>query len=316
MPASPKGLGRGLEALFAESSQQEGNKAEVQLQILHVDSLQPNPDQPRKTITEESLQELAQSIKAQGLLQPILASSQTRESKYQIIAGERRWRACRLAGMTQVPVILSSLDSTQALLLGLIENLQREDLNPMEEAQAISHLQYSLELTQAEVAHRLGKSRSAVANTLRLLQLEPEIQEALQNREVTTGQARSLLAVQDPSLRLALFTAVKHHDLSVRELEKAAAHCREHGCLPGHLKSVSSPKAGPKKTDPEFKSYKKHLQQEFSHLYPARVNIQGAWDQGQISFKYTSQQELRQLLRKLGLPEELVSRETNERRDL
>ncbi|MFO8033035.1 MAG: ParB/RepB/Spo0J family partition protein [Desulfohalobiaceae bacterium] len=313
MPASPKGLGRGLEALFAESSQPEGSKAEVQLQFLHVDSLQPNPDQPRKTIPEESLQELAQSIKAQGLLQPILACSQPKDSKYQIIAGERRWRACRLAGLTQVPVILSSLDSAQALLLGLIENLQREDLNPMEEAQAVSHLQHTLGLSQTELAQRLGKSRSVVANTLRLLHLEPEIQEALQNREISTGQARALLGVQDSSLRLALFTAAMQHALSVRELEKAAAHCRNQGCLPQNLASGSGPRTGKAKPepDPEFKHYKRKLQREFSSLYPARVNIQGAREKGQIAFKYSSQQELRELLRKLGLPEELVSRETS-----
>lgn len=313
MPASPKGLGRGLEALFAESSQQESSKADVQLQFLHLDSLQPNPDQPRKTIPEESLQELAQSIKAQGLLQPILACDQPQDSKYQIIAGERRWRACRLAGLNQVPVILSSLDSAQALLLGLIENLQREDLNPMEEAQAINHLQHTLGLSQTELAQKLGRSRSAVANILRLLYLEPQIQEALQNHVISTGQARALLAVQDSSLRLELLAAAIQQELSVRELEKAAAYCRDNACLPPNLRSEPSPKTGQKqsKPDPDFKQYKKRLQQEFSTLYPARVNIQGARDKGQISFKYSSQQELKELLRKLGLPEELVSRETS-----
>ncbi len=313
MAATPKGLGRGLEALFAESSPKQGDsKAQVELQYLHVDSLYPNPEQPRKHISEASLQELAQSIKNQGLLQPILASGQPRESMYQIIAGERRWRASKLAGLNQVPVILSSLDSAQSLLWGLIENLQREDLNPIEEAQAISHLQHSLGLSQTELAQRLGKSRSAIANSVRLLRLDPEIQEQLQKQALSTGQARTLLTVQDASLRLALFAAALEQDISVRELEKAAVYCNQHGCLPPHLNFNSRPASRNAALDPELKSFRQRLQQQFSSLYPARVNISGAPDKGQIAFKYSSRQELSELLRKLGLPEEIVSRETSQ----
>ncbi len=311
MSASAKGLGKGLEALFSQSSTTNGQKEALEFQNLHVDSLQPNPDQPRKTLSEESLQELAQSIKHQGLLQPILACRAANGSKYQIVAGERRWRAAKIAGLSQVPVILANLDPSQSMLLGLIENLQREDLNAMEAALAMSQLQNSLQLSQAQLAEKLGKSRSAVANTLRLLHLEEEIQTAIKSGEFSPGQARALLAVEDIKLRLKLFHISLQHELSAREIEKAAAFCKQHGHLPQDLsEKENKPGSAASSKNPEFLKYKKELQKQFHQLYPTRVRISGAEDKGRITFQYTSQQELQELLRLLGMPEELVSRET------
>ncbi len=315
MGTTPRGLGKGLEALFAQSGAYDSQQDKLQLQILHIDSLQPNPSQPRKTFSQESLQELAQSITHQGLLQPILACSQPGNALYQIVAGERRWRACKLAGLQQVPVIVADLDPGQSMLLGLIENLQREDLNAIEAAQAMSLVQTSLGLSQAELAQKLGISRPAVANTLRLLQLDTDIQEAVRQGNFSPGQARALLSVQDKELRLELFQISLQRQLSARNIEQAASYCKHKGHLPAEL-SVQDKHTVQHRVaeqDPGFEQYKNILQKTFSQLYPTRVRINGAMHRGRISFQYTSRQELADLLQVLGMPEELISRETNSR---
>lgn len=315
MGTAPKGLGKGLEALFAQSGAYEGHQDKLQLQMLHIDSLQPNPSQPRKTFAQESLQELAQSITNQGLLQPILACRQPGDALYRIVAGERRWRACKLADLQQIPVIVADLDPGQSMLLGLIENLQREDLNAIEAAQAMGLVQTSLGLSQAELAQKLGKSRPAVANTLRLLQLDTEIQEAVRQGDFSPGQARALLAVQDKEQRLELFQISLQRQLSARKIEQAAAFCKHKGHLPEELAVQENEAVQTKlaEQDPGFEQYKKMLQKTFSKMYPARVRINGAMHKGRISFQYTSRQELADLLQVLGMPEELISRETNSR---
>ena len=206
------GLGRGLDSLFNANSE-ETLSTEVMLS-----QIEPNRGQPRKDFDEQALNELADSIKEHGLLQPILVRSKP-SGGYEIIAGERRWRACRIAGLRTVPVVIKEMDEKEAAEVALIENLQREDLNPVEEAMGYRSLMVSYGLTQEQVAERMGKSRSAVANALRLLDLTPSETEALKAGKLSAGHARALLGAEKGSdlrsdmLRVALAGA------SVRELE-------------------------------------------------------------------------------------------------
>ena len=206
------GLGRGLDSLFNANSE-ETLSTEVMLS-----QIEPNRDQPRKDFDEQALNELAESIREHGLLQPILVRSKP-SGGYEIIAGERRWRASRIAGLRTVPVVIKEMDEKEAAEVALIENLQREDLNPVEEAMGYRSLMVSYGLTQEQVAERMGKSRSAVANALRLLDLTPSETEALKAGKISAGHARALLGAEKGShlrsdmLRVALAGA------SVRELE-------------------------------------------------------------------------------------------------
>ena len=178
MAAKKGGLGRGLDALFADNSIEEiASTSAVKLKIMDIE---PNRDQPRKIFDEDALAELADSIAKHGVIQPLLVRPMP-DGSYQLVAGERRWRASRMAGLTEVPVVIKELSDDEAMALALIENLQREDLNPLEEAQAIQSLRERLPYSQEELAQRLGKSRSAVANSLRLLQLPRPMQDALKD---------------------------------------------------------------------------------------------------------------------------------------
>jgi ParB family chromosome partitioning protein len=209
--------------------------------MLAVTQLQPGRYQPRTQMDSESLQELADSIRAQGLMQPILA----RETggAYEIIAGERRWRAAQRAGLRTVPaVIRERLDSAGQLELALVENLQRRDLTPLEEARAFEHLRLSLGLTQAEIAERVAMDRSTVANALRLLKLPPAVQAAVDAGELSAGHARTLLALEDDAERCAWAERVIATGLSVRELERAVAAAREAATEPGRRPAARPPR--------------------------------------------------------------------------
>ncbi len=206
------GLGRGLDSLFNANSE-ETLSAEVMLS-----QIEPNRDQPRKDFDEQALSELADSIKEHGLLQPILVRSKA-AGGYEIIAGERRWRACRMAGLRTVPVVIKEMDEREAAEVALIENLQREDLNPVEEALGYRSLMVSYGLTQEQVAERMGKSRSAVANTLRLLDLTPGETEALKAGKISAGHARAMLGAEKGSELRAAMLRIALAGASVRELE-------------------------------------------------------------------------------------------------
>jgi ParB family transcriptional regulator, chromosome partitioning protein len=212
-----RGLGRGLSALIATKGAEEGVRS------LPVAQIEPNRLQPRSRFDEAGLEELAASIKAQGLIQPIIVS-QTKKGTYTIVAGERRWRAAPRAGLVDVPVVVRELrDEREHLELALVENIQRADLNPVEEAEAFHSLQESFGLTQEEIATRVGKGRSAVANTLRLLRLPEEILEALRAGELTEGQARPLLAIEDEAAQLRLARRAIAEGLTARRMEELAA---------------------------------------------------------------------------------------------
>lgn len=220
MAAKKGGLGKGLDILFDENAGEE--KGVVTLRLTEIE---PNRNQPRANFDEQALAELADSIQKHGLIQPIVVRP-TSSGAYQIVAGERRWRACRMAGLAEVPVVIKELDDQKYFEIALIENLQREDLNAVEEAQGYKTLVDTYGLTQEQVAESVGKSRSAVTNALRLLNLDEESLEALKNGEISAGHARALLAVDDLSVRDGMLAAAKD-GASVRELEAIAKGKKE-----------------------------------------------------------------------------------------
>jgi ParB family chromosome partitioning protein len=210
------GLGSGLDFLYDE------NATDVQIKkTLRTSELEPNRDQPRKEFSEEAIQALADSIQQYGMIQPILV--RPLGLNYQIVAGERRWRAARMLGLDEVPVVIRELSDEETMAIALIENLQRENLNPMEEANGYAQLMESCGMTQDEVAKRVGKSRSAVANALRLLKLPDSMQEMVEKRELSAGHARALLSIQDEKLRKETAVKAAQGTLTVRAVEKIAA---------------------------------------------------------------------------------------------
>lgn len=215
MAAKKGGLGRGLEALFDENATENTGVVTIRLS-----EIEPNRNQPRTNFDEQALSELAESIEKHGLIQPIVVRP-TAGGVYQIVAGERRWRACRMAGLNEVPVIIKELDDRKYFEIALIENLQREDLNAVEEAQGYRTLIDAYNLTQEQVAESVGKSRSAVTNALRLLSLDAASFEALKNGEITAGHARAILAADSDELAAEMLIAAKD-GASVRELESMA----------------------------------------------------------------------------------------------
>ena len=215
MAAKKGGLGRGLDSLFEETVRDVGSDG---VSTLPLRDIEPDKDQPRKDFDEESLSQLAKSIEQHGLIQPIAVRA-TPSGGYTIIAGERRWRAARLAGLSEVPVIIRDVTEAEAMELALIENLQREDLDPIEEAFGYRQLMDRCGLTQAEAAEKLGKSRSAVANSLRLLALPKEVLELIKVGALQSGHAKVILGLENDALRLKAAQMVVEHGLNVRQTE-------------------------------------------------------------------------------------------------
>lgn len=217
MAAKKGGLGRGLDALFADNSIEEiASTSAVKLKIMDIE---PNRDQPRKIFDEDALAELADSIAKHGVIQPLLVRPMP-DGSYQLVAGERRWRASRMAGLTEVPVVIKELSDDEAMALALIENLQREDLNAIEEAQGIKALMDTLSLTQDEAADRVGKSRPAVANALRLLKLPGSVIALVSDGKLSPGHARALLGFKDEQDIIETADLIIEKGLTVRDVEK------------------------------------------------------------------------------------------------
>lgn len=215
-----RGLGKGLDALIPAGDKKITKKENTKgaETVVKITKVEPNRSQPRKNFDEDALQELADSIKQFGLLQPILV--QDKGEYYEIIAGERRWRAAKLAGLKEVPVIIRNYSSQEIVEISLIENIQREDLNPIEEAQAYKRLLTEFNLKQDEVAERVSKSRTAVTNSMRLLKLCDGVQQMIIDDMLSTGHARALIPIEDPELQLQLAQRIFDEKLSVREVEK------------------------------------------------------------------------------------------------
>jgi ParB family transcriptional regulator, chromosome partitioning protein len=279
--AKLKGLGRGLDALLSGG----GEKADDALTELAVGLLKPGRFQPRTRMDPQSIAELADSIKAQGLIQPILVRP-VENGKYEIIAGERRWRASQLAGLTQVPVVVRTVADKAALSMALIENIQREDLNPLEEATGIQRLVDEFEMTHETAAHAVGRSRSAVTNLLRLLNLSKAVQDLLMQGKLEMGHARALLAVSG-SRQAELAHQIISGGLSVREAEQ----------LVGQVEATSrkTPRKQPRK-DRDLQA----LEEELSEILGTTVSVKTArGGRGKLTIDYASLDQLDNVLQKL-----------------
>lgn len=281
MAVKKGGLGRGLDALFNDNS--EKNEGAVSVRI---NDIEPNRDQPRRDFDEQSLSELADSIALHGLLQPIAVRPNS-DGNYTIIAGERRWRASRMAGLDKVPVIIKEVDEKELKELALIENLQREDLNAVEEALGFKSLMDTYNLTQEQVSERLGKSRSAVANTLRLLSLNDKELEALRSGTISAGHARALLGCDDEETREKMLSLALG-GASVRELEKMSAA----------VKKWSGKKVSAKKEKSTFHSEVEILLKNELHR---KVTVtEGKNGAGTLTLEFFSDDELKEFARKLA----------------
>lgn len=299
MSKTQRGLGRGLDALFRGQQESEGGGA---VQMLSIAEVQPNPEQPRQIFSEEALAELAESIRNQGVLQPILVRpiNADGEARYEIVAGERRWRASQLAGQRTIPVLVREMSSEQALAIALIENLQREDLNPMEEASGFKELRDRFGLSQEEISSRVGKSRSAVANTLRLFNLPAEIQEDLHSGRMTQGHARPLLAVESPQALMQLRQWILDLDPSVRQVEGWVTIWKQDGRLP---ESNPAPASAPAARRPAAAPEEEQLamQEALARALGLPVRISGSLRKGRVSISFGSPEELTALAGRLGL---------------
>ncbi len=278
------GLGRGLSALLP----QEEASGERGRGILYVplDAIRPNPRQPRQHMTPEALEELAASIREHGVLQPLLVTRGERPGTYILVAGERRWRAARAAGLERVPVLVRELTERERLELALVENVQRADLNPLEEAEAYRQLHEEFGLSHAEIARRVGKSRVAVTNTLRLLKLSAEVKAALLAGEIQEGHARALLALPGEEQARAL-EEIRRRGLTVRQTEDLVRQ---------RLARPASPRRPAERPqDPHLRDAARRLERRFG----TRVDIQGRRDRGRIVLHYFSEEELQSLLERL-----------------
>lgn len=301
MAQAQKGLGRGLEALLGGYQEEETTKEGMTLPL---DAIRPNPEQPRRMFNDAALAELAASIKEQGLLQPVLVRPVTAGGgvSHEIVAGERRWRAARMAGLREIPVLVRELTDAQSLALALIENLQREDLNPMEEASGLHLLQSRFGMSQEELAHKVGKSRSAVANALRLLQLSEPIRADIENGAITPGHARALLSLSDEAVRDALWQAIGAQGLSVRQTEDLAAYAKAHGTLPeADFPRALPVKAGRRETRKAPDAGLRDIEGALFERVGVVVKTKGTAEHGRITFVYNSRSELEGLLGHFGL---------------
>jgi ParB family chromosome partitioning protein len=288
MATKHKGLGRGLDALLSGNQPEpEAPRAPDSPQALPLDLLQPGKYQPRTRMDQASLAELAESIKAQGVIQPVLVR-RIEGGKYEIIAGERRTRAARLAGLTEVPVVLREVADNAAAAMALIENIQREDLNPLEEAQGLTRLMNEFKLTQEEVAQAVGRSRSAVANLLRLVHLPKPVQEMLYAGEIDMGHARALLALPG-TMQLQLAPRIRDQQMSVRAVEEAVRLL-----LDPPPASVGGARPAPKRSrDIE------RLEEDLSEKLGTKVEIATGKKGGKLVIHYTSNDHLDDLLARL-----------------
>lgn len=270
-----RGLGRGLDLLFSDNAVNENNITELKLT-----EIEPNRNQPRKQFDEAALQELADSIRQYGLLQPITVRPMSNLS-YQIVAGERRWRASRLAGLETVPVIIREMSDIECMEIAMIENLQREDLNPVEEALGYKQLLDSFDMTQEQVAQAVGKSRSAVANSLRLLALGEDILSLLQDGKITSGHARALLAIEDISER------------------ENAAQLAVNGATVRDIEKLSSKRTAATKKQGQVPVFYKEAELALTEQLGNKVKVSGTNGKGSVTIEFYSDDELKYIVNKL-----------------
>lgn len=297
--AQNRGLGRGLDALLKGYVTETD---ELEVRSIALNSIVPNPQQPRKAFSPEALEDLSASIKAQGILQPIVVrrTEGVGPDKFELVAGERRFRASELAGLTEIPAIIRDITDEQSLAIALIENLQREDLNPIEEARGLLELRRRFGLNQEQISQKVGKSRSAVANLLRLLTLPEAMQAALSKGTMSPGHARALLAVTNDDQRIQLFERMIQEGLTVRQAEAQVSYWKAHGQLPklgtqaaAEETSVAevNPARSKQGTAPDDGTLK-DLAKSLSTRIPYKVVIRGDAQKGTVALRYTTQEEL------------------------
>lgn len=274
------GLGKGLDALFGPVPEEEQAKENELVKALKVTEVEPNRDQPRKNFNQEALEELAESIKEYGLIQPIVVTQ--KEGYYSIIAGERRWRACKLAGIEEIPAIIREDDARKNQEIALIENIQREDLNPVEKAVGIKNLMQNYQLRQEDVAKKLGKSRSAVANSIRILNLEPRVLEMAKEGKLTEGHCKALLAIADPEKQYMMAVKMLERGATVRQVEHTAS------------KKVQEKES---KEELQKKQILYHdIENTFQHFFGTKVRLDAGKRRGKIVIEYTSNDDLERIL--------------------
>ena len=288
-----RGLGKGLDSLIpntiGEAKEKKESKEKVENKnpetMVKLSMVEPNGEQPRKNFDEDSLLELAESIKQFGLLQPIIV--QDRKNHYEIIAGERRWRAAKMAGLKEIPVIIKNLTNQEIVEISLIENIQREDLNQIEEAQVYKRLLEECNLKQDEVAERVSKSRTAVTNSMRLLKLCDEVQQMVVNEMISTGHARALLSIEDPEEQYMIAQKVFDEKMSVREVEKL-------------VKDLHKPEKAPKKENKSLEVIYQNIENRLKESLGTKVSISpknnGA---GKIEIEFYNHDDLDRLMEQL-----------------
>lgn len=278
------GLGRGLDAIFLDNALYENESGENKISFIRLSMIDPKSDQPRKYFDKEALESLAASIKENGLLQPILVREGAAD-RYQIIAGERRFRASKLAGLSEIPAIVLDKDDRAAAQIALIENIQREDLNPIEEAMAYRSLAIDFDMTQEELSDKVGKSRSAIANTLRLLDLPDGILRLVAEKKLSAGHARTLLGANDEDSMFILAKRVIEEDLSVRRLEE-------------EVKKYNRPRPMEKEEEPEpIVDYFREMEVRVQSHLGRRVEISGKGKRKSITLYYEDNEDLDELLK-------------------
>ncbi len=303
MCALQRGLGKGLEALLSSNTPDKSQESDIKQ--LRLQDVIPNRYQPRRHFSEDSLQELAQSISAKGVLQPILVrplpDDDSSIQKFELIAGERRLRASQLAGIKRIPAIVRQMSDDESLVLAMIENLQREDLNPMDEAFGLASIQERLGINQEELAKTVGKSRPAVANSLRLLQLPDDIQAELRDGKLSAGHCRTLLGLDELDAQLTLRDIIIADQLSVRQTEQAVSYYKEHGQLPDTFNTPITRTPSARKPAAEPHSVLLNLQERMRETYSLRVAVKGSPEKGKVILSYKSQDEFDKLLEVLGM---------------
>ncbi|MCL1916097.1 MAG: ParB/RepB/Spo0J family partition protein [Desulfovibrionaceae bacterium] len=297
MAVSPNRLGRGLgtDILFAPKESAASTELAKPLPLAQIT---PNLKQPRQNFNQETLEELAESIRQQGVLQPIMVRG-VKESmpfRYEIVAGERRWRAAQLAGLAEIPAIVRDLDDREALFVALAENLQRENLNPLEEALGFARLKEEFQLSQDEIANMLGKKRSTIANSLRLLNLGENSRKALAENRISAGHARSILALPDAVSQDALLERILGEQLTVRDSEGLAA-MRKGGEEPEGAPPTGTAASAKRPQSAILLRLQSRIAEEIS----LPVKISGQEDRGRVSISYATKEELASLLKKMGL---------------
>lgn len=283
------GNGRGLDALIDTSevrTQGSSNLSEIA-----IDQIAPNPNQPRREFDEEALQELANSIREIGIIQPITLR-QMEDGKYQIIAGERRWRASQLAGMQAIPAYIRTVKDETVMEMALVENIQREDLNAIEIALAYEHLMETTGMTQEKISVRVGKSRTAVTNYMRLLKLPAQVQMALKNKEIDMGHARALLSIDSPSAQIKLFKEIQKNGYSVRKVEEMVHLLKEGNDVATAKKRVQSGNQLPE----EYGILKERLASFFQTKVQMTCSPKG---KGKISIPFANEEELERIMNAL-----------------